>query len=169
VSVIFLLPLKHKSWLIPRLRHDRFLPNPSQFIIYLSCVCGLLMMVWQIMQSWLVEFYMMSDLERPWQEAVVAWGTNTIFTYRFLSLWTSIELQSIISLPANIILHSQCHDSLINNKESYFIYWVLFSVKHNNIPINSLTYHFAQLGLLVVQCRYMFRLMEPSSGDNSIV
>jgi hypothetical protein len=45
------------------------------------------------------------------------------------------------------------------------IYELYFPVKHNNIPINSLTFHCTLLSLLVVQCHYMFRLMEPSSGD----
>jgi hypothetical protein len=50
------------------------------------------------------------------------------------------------------------------HKCNIFYIWVLFSINHN-IPINSLTFHCAYLSLLAVQCRYMFRLMEPFSGD----
>jgi hypothetical protein len=45
------------------------------------------------------------------------------------------------------------------------VYEFCFPVKHNDIPNNWLTFHCAQLSLLVVQYRYMFRLMEPSTGD----
>jgi hypothetical protein len=45
------------------------------------------------------------------------------------------------------------------------IYMFHFSCQTQHYTKNSLTFHCAQLTLLVVQCRYMFPLMEPSLGD----
>jgi hypothetical protein len=42
-----------------------------------------------------------------------------------------------------------------------------FSCQTQQYTKNSLIFHCAQLSLLVAQCRYVFRLMEPSSWDTS--
>jgi hypothetical protein len=52
-----------------------------------------------------------------------------------------------------------------NNLYTHTIHEFYFPVTHINIPINSLIFHCALLSLLVIQCRYMFWLMEPSSDD----
>jgi hypothetical protein len=45
------------------------------------------------------------------------------------------------------------------------IYEFRFSCQTQKYTKNSLTFHSAYLSLLVAHCHYMFRLMEPSSGD----
>jgi hypothetical protein len=80
---------------------------------------------------------------KPSSEGIVKIPKNSAWKY-FMILWRFVIIFD--SWRQYYIVHSPLMKCFIIFRECILfcirsVYWALFSVKHNNIPINSLTYH----------------------------
>jgi hypothetical protein len=94
---------------------------------------------------------------------------NTAWRRKVLGIESADETPAVEFAPSSKPCLETRSVHLLNCNANFFTfllnYWALFPSNTTIYHFNSLTYHCAQLSLLVVQSRYMFRLIDPSSGD----